>query len=205
MVTRSEYNANYWRTDQFVTRSFSATGIYRRPVAMIGLVIKGITGIGVSLCFTIVKAVYDVVTKRKSIPSAIFNVGLSSILHGAFELVSEPLPANVNLPLTDGRNIRVPVQRFAECATQTLVDASIERWLSTYRIEALPSGLSVARAAVVNVSGARVRYEGEIDRASGTLTPLPEGGQTILRRIVLPETILRSNMLPTRELRGRVL
>ena len=35
---------------------------------MFGLVIKGLAGIGVGLCFSVARAVYDVVSKRRSIP-----------------------------------------------------------------------------------------------------------------------------------------
>jgi len=170
---------------------------------MFGLVIKGLAGIGVGLCFSVARAVYDVVSQRRSIRSAILNVGLSSVFHGLADTVLDSTLFNVDLPLSDDSHIQVSIQDLAECTAQSVVDAGTRAWLSSHKIETLPSGLAVARAAVVDVSGNAPSFQGIITQSTSQIIKRRQQIHLPVHQIVLSHTILQSNQLPHRTLTGK--
>lgn len=86
---------------------------------MFGLIIKGLVGIGVPLCFSVVRAVFD-----------------------------------VDLLLSDDSNVQIPIRDLAECTAKKVMDVSIDSWMSSYKVETLPSGLT-------NRENCNCRYYGE--------------------------------------------
>lgn len=162
-------------------------------------------GIGVPLCFSVTRAVYDIIAKRRSIPSAIFDVTLSSVFNDLADVTISSSLFDIDLSLTDDRKIQIPIREFAECTAQTVVDVGVDKWLSSHRLETLPSGLTIAKAAVVDVSGNVSNFQGTITQPSTQIIKPQQQIHLPIRRVVLSESILQPNQLPHRTLRGHII
>jgi len=172
---------------------------------MFGLLLSGISSIGVALCFSVGKAIYDVVTGQRSPGRAVLNVGLTSVFHGVADIALNTIIPNIDLAFGTDRNIKVPLRDIAEFTAKNVLDIGVPIWLDSYKLKTLPSGLTLAQTALVDVSGAKPVYQGIIIPKPEMFIDIPTTRILKPREIVLTTDDLRSRTMPHRRLEGRTL
>ena len=172
--------------------------IYRNLNTMFGLLLKAIPSCAVALCFTLGKAIYTYKLRHRPLRSVILNAALTSIIDSVSGLFIDSVFPDIDLSIEHGDGcLKVPLCALAESTANQILDSGVSSLASSYNISKLPSGISIAKTAVVDLSSGSPVYQGVInpEHNIGIQSIMLPEKPIFLKQIVLREILLKNQAL----------
>lgn len=166
---------------------------------MFGLLLKSIPSCAVALCFTIGRAIYNYKVHHRPLGKLLLDAALTSVFHSVGNIIVDKIYPEIDIPIEENEIIRVPLDTIAESTANQLLDNQVSSFLDSYNVSQLPSGISIAKTALVDFSTGYPRYEGIIDPLRNKIESNINSDYPIFtKHIILPEYKLKGHRMKLR-------